>query len=118
MFDTAYGWFCVNEDPFMTGEYGSLDVYLDAPKEKGGYFYGNFQLAQGNWGYYRAGVNAAGFCGSDPYIGFQLWGWFSDDSGTAEVPNTIYVYWHDKATNKLTLLGGSGLSMTKLGMNP
>ena len=114
MVDTAYGWVCENEDPYMTPSYGSIDVYLDAPADKGGYYYGNYRLQQYNWGYLKQNVNAAGYCGSNPYVAFRLEGWFSEDSGG---PNTIYLYWRDSAGH-LTPIGGSGLAMTKIGMNP
>jgi hypothetical protein len=114
MIDTAFGWVCVNQDAFNTPEYGSLDVYLHAPADKRGEYYGNFLLDPAQWGYFKQGVNAAGYCGTDPYVSFQLTGWFSDEGYG---PNTIYIYFHDKS-NHLTLIGGSGLAMTKIGMNP
>jgi hypothetical protein len=114
MDDVAYGWVCENEDPFHTPEYGSIDVFLDGPAGFGIY-YGNFPLVQGNYGYFKQGVNAAGFCGSNPYVSFEIWGWFSDPGGQS--PNTIYVYWRDSQGN-LTKIGGSGITMNKIGMNP
>ncbi len=114
MTDTAFGWVCMNEDAFNTPEYGSLDVYLHAPADKGGEFYDNFKLQPNQWGYFKKGINAAGYCGTDPYVSFKLDGWFSEEGYG---PNTIYIYFRDKAGH-LTLIGGSGLDMSKVGMNP
>ena len=114
MVDTAYGWVCENEDAFHTPSYGSIDVFLGGPAGIGT-FYGNFPLSQGNYGYYKDGVTAAGFCGTNTYVGFRLSGWFANEDGSA--PSNIYLYWHD-STGRLTKIGGSPLTMTKMGMNP
>jgi hypothetical protein len=114
MVDTAYGWVCENEDSLHTAQYGSIDIFLDGPAGIGIY-YGNVQLSAWNYGYYKYGVNEAGFCGTNPYVSFQIWGWFADEEGTG--PSTIYLYWRDQAGH-LTKIGGSGLAMTKMGMNP
>ncbi len=114
MVDTVYGWVCENEDAFRTPQYGSIDVFLDGPAGFGIY-YGNFTLQQGTYGYFKEGVNAAGYCGTNPYVSFQFSGWFADQEGGG--PNSIYLYWRDKSGN-LTKIGGSGLTMNKIGMNP
>src|SRR5579862_9968368 len=64
MVDTVVGWVCEDEGAFHTPQYGSIDVFLDGPAGIGIY-YGNFPLTQGNYGYFKQGVNAAGFCGSN-----------------------------------------------------
>ena len=113
MVDTAYGWVCENEDAFRTAAYGSIDVFLDGPAGFGIY-YGNFPLNSTNWGYFKDGVNAAGYCGTNPYVAFRLSGWFADEEGGS--PNTIYLYWRD-AAGHLTKIGGSPLQMSQIGMN-
>ena len=111
--DDAMGWVCMNEDPANTPSYGSLDVYLDTPAEQGGYYYGNFTLDNGStYGFYKDGVNAAGYCGTDAYVGFDLSGWFWDDNSASET--NVYIYWRDLAGN-LTLLGGSPIKISNTG---
>jgi hypothetical protein len=111
--DSANGWVCMNEDPTNTPMYGSLDVYLDGPKETG-YYYGNFKLNQGGWGSQKDGVNQAGYCGTDSYVGFSLSGWFTDDQSTG--PTKVYVYWRNNMGYQ-TMLPGSPITITSVGSN-
>jgi hypothetical protein len=112
--DDAKGWVCMNEDPANTPSYGSLDVYLDAPAEQGGFYYGNFTLDNGStYGFFKDGVNAAGYCGTDSYVGFDISGWFSNDD-SSDTP--VYIYWRD-LTGNLTMLGGSPITISAIGTN-
>lgn len=112
--DNAIGWVCMNEDAYNTPMYGSLDVYLYAPADQGGTYYGNYQLAQGTWGFTKDGVNQAGYCGTDTYVGFKLIGWFVNYEETA--PTKVYVYWRNNF-DALTMLGGSPITITNIGSN-
>jgi hypothetical protein len=114
--DNAYGWVCMNEDAYNTPSYGSLDVYVNGPVGSAdGFFYGNYSLSQGTWGYEKDGVNEAGYCGTDTNVGFRLSGWFVDYDHPG--PTTLYVYWHDTSGN-LTLLGGSPATDSSPGAPP
>jgi hypothetical protein len=115
MYDNAVGWVCENEDAVNTPSYGVIDLYINGGPGTGGYLYGSADLHPSNnaWGYYKAGVNAAGYCGTDSYVGFSFVGWFDDPR--TQGTNTIYMYFRDNNGNS-TQLGG-GITPTHVGQN-
>lgn len=101
--DVAKGWVCESTDPANTPNYGMLAVYVD------GNHYGDFSLAYGYWSQYYPGVNGAGYCGSHPYVGFALPGWFYHSGPPYAV---VEVYFKDNGGNLIPLFGGGPYTLT------
>jgi hypothetical protein len=92
--DQAYGWICDEGSPYSTPS-GSLAVYLN------GVYYTDYNLTSSDYGSYRSDVPAAGFCGGNAYVGWQISGFFVAQNQTIDV-------YYRFPNNSLQLLGGSG----------